>query len=369
MLQEFYMSGFRNLETQMVSFDAPFNLVVGPNGSGKTSLLESIYTLLNGKSFRTTKTSNIVCHSLEAQEFVLRAYLTFGDDNRRSVGLKKSVNERYLAKVDGEVANSIADLASVWPTQIVEPRSFNLLEGGAGARRRLLDWIVFHVEPSFGDLWKRYSAVLKQRAALLKQRDPNIELIAVWDTQLASLGEAINNYREPIVGKVVEVFRCHASELLGSGLLDRLKIGFYPGWSNNLSLGAALSLSREKDVKRRTTHYGAHKSDLRFGYDGLPVHEGLSRGQQKLLVLAWHLAQIEVLKSISGRSSLLLLDDLAAELDERNTSLFIESLNNLGVSVVATGLDIALYQRVLSRLDLLHKARMFHVEHGKIERL
>lgn len=369
MLQEFYVSGFRNLETQIVSFDAPFNLVVGPNGSGKTSLLESIYTLLNGKSFRTNKTSNIVCSFADVQDFVLRSHLVVADERSVVVGLKKSINDRYLAKIDGEVANSIADLASVWPTQIVEPRSFNLLEGGAGSRRRLLDWLVFHVEHSFSDVWKRYSVVLKQRSALLKQKHVDVDQLLVWDKQLAVLGESINSYREPIANRVIDVFRSRASPLLGSKLLDRLKIGFYSGWPNNTELGAVLFASRDKDIKRRVSHYGAHRADLRFSYDGLPIHEGLSRGQQKLLVLAWHLAQLEVLQTLRGRSSLLLLDDLAAELDEKNTSLFIASLSNLGVAVVATGLDVELYERVLSGLDLLHKARMFHVEHGKIERL
>ena len=367
MLQEFYMSGFRNLETQTVSFDAPFNLVVGPNGSGKTSLLESIYTLLNGKSFRTNKTSNIVCSFSDVQDFVLRAQLRLPDERNVIVGLKKSVNDRYLAKINGEVANSIADLASVWPTQIVEPRSFNLLEGGAGSRRRLLDWLVFHVEHSFSDVWKRYSVVLKQRSALLKQKHIDLEQLLVWDKQLAVLGEAINACREPIANTVIEVFRSRASSILGSKLLDALKISFYSGWPNNTDLNSVLLNSRDKDIKRRVSHYGAHKADLRFSYEGLPIHEGLSRGQQKLLVLAWHLSQIEVLKSLDGRSSLLLLDDLAAELDETNTSLFVKSLSDLGVDVVATGLDLGLYERVLSGLDLSHKARMFHVEHGKIE--
>ena len=369
MLQELFVSGFRNLEAQSLRLDATFVVVVGCNGSGKTSFLECIYTLFNGKSFRTSKTKNIVSSFGSFDEFVLRGVMKGCESNSRVVALRKSVSDRYLAKIDGEPARSIAEVALVFPTQVVEPRSFNLLEGGAGSRRRLFDWLVFHVEHSFGDVWKRYSAALKQRSALLKQNKPDIHLIIAWDQQLAELGEVIDSLRAPIIKKVVEVFWVRARSLLDADVIDKIKVSFSSGWPTSEPLSSILEASREKDMRRRITHYGPHKADLRFTYEGLPVQEGLSRGQQKLLVLALHIAQVEVLHQLTGKTCMLLLDDLAAELDEDNTRRFIAQLQSLNASIVATGLDASLYERLVDKLDLSHKTRMFHVEHGKIEPL
>ncbi len=369
MLQELFISGFRNLEVQTLHLDAEFVVLIGRNASGKTSLLESIYTLLNGKSFRTSKTKNIVSHLDDFDEFILRGVTQDYDGCCRVLALKKSVSDRYVAKIDNEPVSSIADIALVFPTQIVEPRSFNLLEGGAGSRRRLFDWLVFHVEHSFGDVWRRYAATLKQRNALLKQHRPDEMLIAVWDQQLAQLGERIHLLRAPIIDEVLKVFWLRASSLFGSDVIETLKVTFLAGWPSTDSLAEVLNTCRKKDIHRRLTHFGAHRADLRFTYDGLPVQEGLSRGQQKLLVLALHLAQVEVLYRLTGKTVMLLLDDLAAELDEASMELFLGQLKALNASVVATGLDTSLYQRLIARLDLSHKTRMFHVEHGKIEAL
>ena len=357
------------MEAQTLRLDGNFVVLIGRNASGKTSFLECIYTLLNGKSFRTSKTKNIVSHSGSYDEFVLRGVMQGREGVNRVVALKKSVSERYIAKIDGEPAGSIAEIALVFPTQVVEPKSFNLLEGGASSRRRLFDWLVFHVEHSFSDLWKRYSAALKQRSALLKESRPDERLIEVWDLQLASLGEKIHLLRVPIIEHVIEVFWMRASSLFDAEVIEKLRISFSSGWPANDSLYAALGISREKDLRRRTTHYGAHRADLRVSYDGLPVQEGLSRGQQKLLVLTLHLAQVEVLYSRTGKTCMLLLDDLAAELDESNMQMFLGQLQALNASVVATGLDKQLYLRLVASLDLSHKTRMFHVEHGKIEPL
>ncbi|KZY68098.1 hypothetical protein A3742_09725 [Oleiphilus sp. HI0071] len=369
MLQELFISGFRNLDVQTLQLDANFVVLLGSNASGKTSFLESIYTLLNGKSFRTSKTKNIISNIGSYEEFVLRGVICGvgrAGNGRRVIALKKSISDRYVAKIDGEHAASIAEIAWVLPTQIVEPRSFNLLEGGASSRRRLFDWLVFHVEHSFGDVWKRYTGVLKQRAALLKQSRPDEQLIAVWDQQLAELGERIHCLRAPIIERVIETFWLRASRLFGEEVLERLQVSYSRGWSNSESLFDSLIASRGKDIKRRTTHYGAHRADLKFSYDGLPVQEGLSRGQQKLLVLALHLAQIEVLYGATDKACMLLLDDLASELDEANLEVLLGQLQGLETCVIATGLDHSLYERLISKLDLSHKTRMFHVEHGKI---
>ncbi|MCH2158133.1 MAG: DNA replication and repair protein RecF [Oleiphilaceae bacterium] len=365
MINRFQVAGFRNLKDQTLQFSSPFTIVFGNNGSGKTSFLESIYTALNGKSFRSGKTKNIISNNSNKDSFIVRAELEFSDRSHQ-VALRKSLNDKYVAKVDGDFVQSISELASIYPTQIVEPRSFNVFDGGASSRRRLYDWMMFHVEHSFNDLLKVYQSCLKQRNALLRKGVMKPSQLAPWDRQLSYYGSQINNLRFEIFKGYQNYFESAIGELLSPEIVEHITITLKSGWDSNQDLSNVLAESIESDIKKRTTQFGPHRADLKIAYSGLPIQERLSRGQQKLVVLAIHLANLRIVREQNNSTSLLLLDDLAAELDEPNLERLLCLLYESGTSVIATTLDTMLYSRVLERCNLLDKTQMFHVEHGKI---
>jgi DNA replication and repair protein RecF len=367
MIKKISLHSFRNLTDQSVDFEKNICLVVGRNGSGKTSFLESIYTLANGKSFRSHRTKTIVKVGSTSEAFVLRGEFEI-NGVPRTAALKKSSADSYIGKIDGDPINSIGELAALCPTQVIEPSTFNILVGGSSHRRRFFDWGVFHVEHSFLESWKRYVGSLKQRNALLRSDNPNPNLLAIWDVSLAKYGEVLDGFRLDYFNRFIASFNRIKLGLLSDDISSKLKVSYYPGWDR--SKGALAEIYREsldKDIARKQTLYGAHRSDIKVTYKGLPVVEGLSRGQQKLLVICFYLASIETLRLATGKSSVLLLDDIGAELDKENAAKVIGTLADSGATVVCTALDEDLLN-CLSGTSKGHDIEMFHVEHGKISK-
>lgn len=367
MIRKFYVSGFRNLKEQVLLFDRPFIFLFGENGSGKTSFIESIYTVLNGKSFRSAKTKNIVSVAPNVTEFVLRAELVDSQTGSEiSLALRKSCTDSFLAKVNGETVTSISQLALVSPTQVIEPRTFNLLEGGSSPRRRFIDWGVFHVEHSFKSAWKVYTNCLRQRNAMLRSGRVDNLLLNSWDKQLAEYGTILDKARRRIVTSFNALLLESSKDFISEEIMSKLEFRYYAGWDNSKALIDVLTENRDKDVSKKKTHNGPHLSDLRVSYEGLPVSEGLSRGQQKVVVLAMQMALVKLVRDGTQKHVLLLVDDLGAELDSRNIVLLVTKLLSLDAMVIATGLNRELLNSDMSRNDKSLEPQMFHVEHGKI---
>jgi DNA replication and repair protein RecF len=365
MINKISLHAFRNLKDQTVRFDKSLSLIVGENGSGKTSFLEALYTLSNGKSFRSHRTKTIIQLGSKEEAFVLRGDFKVKDKNH-CVALKKSSTDSYVAKVDGDQIGTIGELASLCPTQVIEPSSFNILAAGAVQRRKFFDWGVFHVEHGFLGHWKRYINCLKQRNSLLRCDTLDRNQIRVWDESLGSYGEALHAFRDDYFNHFIATFNRIKLRLLADDVSARLDVSYYPGWDTSKgSLASILNDHLGKDAARKQTHYGAHRSDLKITFKGLPVTEGLSRGQQKLLVVCLFLSNIEALRSVNGKTSVLLFDDIGAELDEGNALKVVKGLLESGAQVVCTALDLSLI-RSLSELSNGKDIEMFHVEHGEI---
>ncbi|HEX9706039.1 MAG TPA: DNA replication and repair protein RecF, partial [Steroidobacteraceae bacterium] len=177
---------FRCLAGVELELDPGANLFVGPNASGKTSLLEAAFFLSRGRSFRSRRRAALVAHGHDA--FVLTGQsLAAPVPAVLGVRASRAGTEWH---VGGAVAGGIADVAERFAAQVIDPGVHKLLEEGPSRRRRFLDWGVFHVEPRFLPTWRRYHQALRQRNAALKQ-DGSDEDLAAWEQELAASGEAL----------------------------------------------------------------------------------------------------------------------------------------------------------------------------------
>jgi DNA replication and repair protein RecF len=349
-LKRFTCTDFRCLQSAALELDPRFNLIAGPNASGKTSLLEAMAYLGRGRSFRGAPPQNLIRHG--AAEFVL-----FGKAERSGrevpVGVRNS-REGLEIHIDGDKAQGAADLAEVLPLQIVDPDVHNLVAGGPEGRRRYLDWIVFHVEHGYLDDWRRFRRTLKQRNAALKDNASSDEL-AGWDRELQRTGAAVDRARQGAIEIVRPAIQALGAALLGSDV----DIEYHRGWSADKSLGEALAGGRERDRSLGSTQAGPQRADLRLAYDERQARRLVSRGQQKLLACALILAATDIVQVHLEQRLLLLLDDPAAELDRASLARLMASVVALDCQVVATSLDpaIPLFPEV---------PRMFHVEHGAL---
>ncbi|HEY3487473.1 MAG TPA: DNA replication/repair protein RecF [Gammaproteobacteria bacterium] len=330
------------------------NLVYGPNASGKTTLLEAIYLLATARSFRTPNLSELMRHGSDCYQ--IRAKVSDAHGKTVALGLERTA-QTLLLRAAGRKVQRASELAQWLPVQIIHPDSHQLISGGPKSRRRFLDWGVFHVEPAFQGIWKRYDKALKQRNAALKSRSFRVP-INIWDPELSEAATEIDRLRRRYVDEIKVILPEFIRAIMVKTGFD---LHYYPGRSGNQSLQEELAHTLERDRRRGFTCSGPHRADLVFSSDGRPAAEVISRGQQKMLVIALFLAQAELLARKTGQSGVLLFDDLAAELDQSHRRRTLEALQKMAVQVIITALD-----RNAIELPAGAETKLFHVEHGCI---
>jgi DNA replication and repair protein RecF len=342
---------FRCLERARLQFDPHYNLFVGPNASGKTSLLEAIFFLGRGRSFRTRRLDRLVRQGQEG--FRLVGWVEAeGRTTVLGIGGSRAATE---IRIGGAPAAGAGALATHFPPQIIDPEIHKLLEEGPQRRRRFLDWGVFHVEHTFLEVWQRYHRALRQRNAALKPgSDPRGS--AVWDPELLAAGLRLDDMRRRYLATLAPILA-----LYGRRLLDlEVTLAYQPGWAQGHTFEEALALSAERDRRYGVTHVGVHRGDVSVRVEGHLARERVSRGQQKLLAAALTLAQLAVQEARAPGSGALLLDDPAAELDGERLERLLGLVRELNVQLFVTALRPDLP-------GLGSPGRMFHVEQGRIQ--
>ena len=349
-LAELRIANLRCIESAALDFSPDLNLIAGENGAGKTSILEAIFLLGRGRSFRTRSSERLIRHGQAA----LTVFGRTDGSPPKQAGIEIAADGGTRARINGEPAQSLLELSSVLPVQAIDPEIHKLVDQGPERRRRWLDWLVFHVEPSFGIHWGRYSRALKQRNAALRSGSE----FGAWDSELIRNGEAITAARlatlERLRPKLDEMFERFG----GLGV----SVGFTTGWAAETSLEAALRSHVERDRARIMTTAGPHRADVILRRSHRVARETLSRGQQKLTAVAMVVAQLQLLQAEFGISAALLLDDPAAELDEKNLQRLFDELSSLRCQMIATSLtpETALFQAPKAT---------FHVEQGRVIRV
>lgn len=345
-LTQLIVDDLRCLQHAELELDPGRNLIWGSNGSGKTSLLEAIFLLGRGRSFRTRNSDKLIRHGQSR----LTAFGRTDGIAPQAVGVQVAKSGGTAARINGVGATSLTELSQAFPVQVIDPGVHKLVEEGGFRRRRWMDWAVFHVEQGFADLWIRYTRAVKQRNAALRSQPTQA---SVWDPAVAQLGELIAESRRAMLAQLQP--RWQKAVVALSGL--EIDLHYSRGWSHDVHLAQALADSRDRDQARGLTHSGPHRADVLIRLGGRPAREILSRGQQKLVAIAMTLAQIQLLQQQTSTTATLLLDDPAAELDGVHLSKFIDEVGRLNCQLVLTSLQ--------SESDLFGRPeRVFHVERG-----
>ncbi len=359
-LIELRVEQLRNVQQATLVFGAGINLITGANGAGKTSLIETVHLLSHGRSFRSPVPDNLI--RIGSDQFDIFARVRDRGDRELPLGARRS-REGWVLRCGGESVALLADFVRNLAAVAVEPNSHALITGAAEQRRRYLDWLLFHVEPSFLGHWRRYLRALKQRNAALQSRVTDAEL-TVWETEIAALGEIIHNHRtgmlERLAPKVEGSLASFAPELLP------LRWSFRPGWpAQYANLSEALLAGRAIDRERGFTGRGPHRADWRLAFPGGLGQAELSRGQAKLVALACLMGQADVYRDSSSCWPVLLFDDLASELDAAHQLQVLQWLVRSGAQVLVSGTSVpAAWSAVLAS-----DTPRFHVEQGEVRRL
>jgi DNA replication and repair protein RecF len=328
-VRELHIHSLRNLHQVKFFLHPEFNIFYGINGSGKTSLLEALYLLSAGYSFKTRETVPLIRYGDPHLTLFAR---TFSND---TVSIRKLLSGPTQVFLNSDSCKNSSILARLTPCLVFYQDIFQIIDAGPSVRRSLMDWGVFHVKHEYHDLWRNYRQVLKQRNAVLRQK-PNKKEIYPWDMQLIQLSFALDKLRQEYFDNWKVVFQSYLAKL--SELECTLE--YYRGWRDKgADLGAILEAQFTTDCQRQYTQSGAHQADIYIKAQGVKAKQGLSRGQQKIILIALKLAQAHLLES----DCLYLFDDLCAELDETHIKRVIQTLKNTRGQKVITTLDDKLF--------------------------
>lgn len=340
-------SNVRNLETNRLTPCPGINLIHGANGSGKTSLLESIHLLGRARSFQTNQVNQLIRHGQTHAK--VSGKIKDKTEHLHTAGIQISRGEREL-HLDGHKVLSSADLLRTFPVLVISPTSTSLLKDGPKQRRQFLDFGVFHETPEFLDTWRRYMKVLSHRNALLREK--RATELEPWNRELDRYGTMVAKARqqyaenlEPFIKETAERFLPH---------IQRFELKTTCGWGEPKSLIQALQDETATDLRYGYTQSGPHRGDFNLNVDGRSARSYLSRGQTKLLIYALLLAQSRMMEdSDSLYSGCVLIDDIASELDdtnrarlmaflrERNSQFFITATEKTGfLSEAQTVVDL-----------------------------
>lgn len=348
---------FRNLSCVDCECHPHINMIVGANGSGKTSLLEAIYYLSRARSFRSSIKSRLVQHG--TNQFLLQTRF----NNTHKLGIQRQLSPKDLRiRLDEQDVRSTAQLAQHLPVLIIYYDSFQLVVGSPDHRRRFLDWGVFHVEHCFVEQWRHYKRILRQRNHALKKRQPH-SLVQAWDNDLIHYGQAIANTRQHHIKQL----KTYINQVLKTIKVDwHIDIAYQPGIPHDYDhLSTALADNLQADYNLGYTQYGPHRADLKLTVNNQPAKDVLSRGQQKALILAMYIAQSQYYVDTHTTKPIILIDDLVAEFDETRLKQALSLLHQQSAQIFITAID----SKTVPIDNTTHDYALFTMHEGAINKL
>jgi DNA replication and repair protein RecF len=351
----------RLLDDINIVLSKDLNIILGENASGKTSLLESLSLLSSGKSFRTSHINNVISHDQSA--VLVSARLNFKKSNSQ-IGIEKSTTKTRI-RINKQDVYSQAELSRHLPITIMHPESIELITGSPSYRRSFIDWITFYLYPEFHDQWKNYRHILKQRNLCLK--DPKHKYaLPRWTEELIQLQPSISGFRIKAIDKLKKELTKVSKELLSdnnvnSNKTSSVELVFNNGFPADIALDKEslkqFYLEKEEyDLKIKRTSSGVHRADIKIMLDGKPAIQAASRGQLKLLAITLLLAQSTTINIDKEEKGIIVIDDLAAELDSDNKNKLIRYLSTLQQQLIIT---------TTKKLEIGNiPCKLFHVKHG-----
>jgi DNA replication and repair protein RecF len=337
MISDLRLQQFRSYLDASFEFGEGVNIIVGPNGSGKTNLLEAILVLAHGSSYRVNDTELI---QFEKDWFRLDAHLEPGDIVR-TVKLQTVPRLSKAYEIDAKKYVRLT-LQHVLPVVLFEPNHLQLLHSAPELRRNYLDDILEQTYPGFTSFRRNYRRILAQRNALLKRaKQPSTQELFPWNLRLSELGATIARARAELCTNLAKQFGEIYTEISQSE--TEVTIMYHPKFPlehYETHLLGKLESHLPEDVVRGFTTYGPHREDFVVTFDGKPADQSASRGETRTALLALKIIELQLLEEVRGETPLLLLDDVFSELDGARRRALTGFLQRYQTFLTTTDADV-----------------------------
>lgn len=347
---------FRNYNELDLDFNSKVNFILGQNAQGKTNLLESIYITSMGKSFRTSRDTEMIGFG---KDFA-RVYCEISrNDMDGSVEIIIDRAGKKFVKLDGVKIKRASELLKNVYIVIFSPEDLKIVKDEPEKRRKFIDRELCQIKPSYYDSLSNYKKVLLQRNTYLKEETVDPSILDIWDMQLAEYGKRVMRHRSEFIEKLDFI----SSEIHGkiTDGRENLSIKYAPNVDFKDDLYEILKKSCDNDMRQRTTTRGPHKDDLEFFIDRINVRNFGSQGQQRTCALSLKLAEINIIEDETGEKPVLLLDDVMSELDSMRQKFLIKSLEDIQLFITTTEMSERL-------LEEFNKKNIFIVTKGNVEK-
>ena len=335
-IKEIKLNNFRNYKEERISFNMNSNIIKGENGQGKTNLLESIYILSIGKSFRTLKEEELI--KFGEKGFSIKG-LFMKDDEDLSVEIRQKGKEKSII-VDGVKKKKNADLLENVYAVVFSPDDIKIVNDQPDVRRKFMDRELFMLKPLYYIELNKYIKTMKCKKELLKQEKINDELLDIYDELLAEYGSKVMKYRASFTKMLDEESR--KIEYMITDGEEELKVYYDSNIKSiedikeqKIEFLKALKVNREKEKANRIIYVGPHRDDLKITSNGVDLRKFGSRGQHRTAALSIKLAELEMIKKETGEDAILLLDDVLSELDEKRQRKIINSFEKNQLFITA----------------------------------
>jgi len=337
MISNLRLQQFRSYDDATFEFGEGVNIIVGPNGSGKTNLLEAILVIAHGSSYRV---SDLDLLQFGTPWFRLDAHIEPGDSSR-TVKLVTEPRQTKTYELDNKTYQRLT-INHLLPVVLFEPNHLQLLHGAPQLRRDYLDDILEQTTPGYISFRRNYRRVLAQRNALLKRQIlPSTQELFPWNLRLSELGATIARARmalcEQLDEKLGDIYM-HVS-----AATTRVAITYSPKFpidSYETHLLQKLENHAQEDALRGFTAYGPHREDFVVTFDGRPADEFASRGETRTAILALKIIELQLLEVVRDQTPLLLLDDVFSELDAQRRRALSTFLNHYQTFITTTDADV-----------------------------
>ena len=348
------LNSFRNYKELSLNFNKNLNIFLGENAQGKTNILESLFIMGLGKSFKTSNDKEMI---------------KFGDDFSRAISIvcdeegnetKIEIiynQEGKIIKVDDIKLNKTVDLLENVYVVVFSPEDLRIVKDGPEHRRRFIDRELCQIKPVYYSDLGNYKKVLKQRNTLLKEKNIDLNLLEVFDETLSDYGIRVVEERKRFIDKIINICANIHAEITENR--EKLKISYETEVATKNQFKQKLKENLEKDRIKGYTGVGPHKDYLGIRINGQDIRVFGSQGQQRTASLSLKLAEIELIKQETGHSPILLLDDVFSELDKNRQKFLIESMKDVQIFVTATGID----ENILKSMPL---GDIYYVDNGKV---
>lgn len=365
-LEKISLINYKNIQTATLELSPKINCFIGQNGVGKTNVLDAIYYLSFCHSANNPIDSQVIRHGEEF--FMIEGKYT--DDNSNSdedllitCGFKPGTKKHF--KKNKKEYKRLSEHIGLIPVVMVSPSDTLLIDGGSEERRRLMDMVISQYDHSYIEALNRYNKALQQRNTILKaEEEPNIDVISLWEEQMAIAGEHIYQKRDAFVKEMIPIFQRFYETI--SGNREQVVLNYV----SHCQRGPLLEVIQRDRFKDRAVGYslhGIHRDDLEIALGGHQMKREGSQGQHKTFVIALKLAQFDFLKRTNTKTTpLLLLDDIFDKLDAQRVEQIVSLVagNEFG-QIFVTDTNRDHLDQILSASS--HDFKIFYVEEGNVQ--